>query len=46
MTILQSLFADVTFFEVCVALITVGSVEHALVRFAPDEWLVKFGIAA
>ena len=43
----MSLFADVTFYEVCMALLTVGLIERALLAYAPIEmvgpkgWLFK-----
>ncbi|WP_373635603.1 hypothetical protein [Yoonia sp. SS1-5] len=43
----MSLFADITFVEVCMALLTVGVAERALLAFAPiemvgpDGWLIK-----
>ena len=44
------LFVDVTFFEVCMALLTVGVAERALLAYAPIEmvgpngWLIKADI--
>lgn len=43
----MSIFADITFFEVCMALLTVGIAERALLAYAPIEmvgpqgWLIK-----
>ncbi|MFG5383321.1 MULTISPECIES: hypothetical protein [unclassified Yoonia] len=43
----MSIFADITFFEVCMALLTVGVAERALLAYAPIEmvgpqgWLIK-----
>ena len=33
----MSLFTDITFFQVCMALVTVGMAERALLAFAPIE---------
>ncbi|PUB18800.1 hypothetical protein [Yoonia sediminilitoris] len=43
----MTLFTDITFFEVCMALLTVGLAERALLAYAPIEmvgpngWLIK-----
>ncbi len=43
----MALFADITFLEVCMALLTVGLAERALLAYAPIEmvgpegWLIK-----
>lgn len=43
----MALFTDVTFLEVCMALLTVGIAERALLAYAPIEmvgpngWLIK-----
>jgi hypothetical protein len=46
----MSVFADITFFEVCMTLLTVGLVERFLLAYAPlemvgpDGWLIKADI--
>ncbi len=46
----MSVFADITFFEVCMTLLTVGLIERALLAYAPLEmvgpngWLIKSDI--
>ncbi len=42
----MTLFTDVTFAQVCLAAITVGAIEHLVVRFAPDAMLRQFGYSA
>jgi hypothetical protein len=43
----MSLFTDVTFLQVCAALIAVGVIERALLKFGPDAmvgpegWLIR-----
>ena len=43
----MSLLSDITFFEVCMTLVTVGLTERALLAFAPiemvgpDGWLLR-----
>ena len=43
----MSVLADITYFEVCMALLTVGFAERALLAFAPIEmvgpngWLIR-----
>jgi len=42
----MTLFTDVTFAQVCLAALTVGAIEHVVVRFAPDALLRQIGYAA
>ncbi len=46
MSLLSTIVSDISFLEVCAALITVGLVERAMLRFAPNTWLVATGISA
>ncbi|WP_296423903.1 hypothetical protein [Yoonia sp.] len=46
----MSIFTDITFFEVCMALVTVGMAERALLAYAPikmvgpNGWLIRADI--
>lgn len=42
----MTLFTDITFAQVCLAALTVGAIEHVVVRFAPEAVLRQFGYAA
>ena len=46
MTLLQTVLANVTFIDVCNALIVVAIIERLFLRFAPDSWLDSVGITA
>jgi hypothetical protein len=46
MTLLQTVLVNVTFIDVCNALIVVGIIESLFLRFAPDSWLDSVGITA
>ena len=48
MTLFQSLFADITFFEVAASLLVVGLVERVVIRLpeemvGPNGWLLNTG---
>jgi len=42
----MTLFTDITFAQVCLAALTVGVIEHVVVRFAPDTILRQIGYTA
>ncbi len=42
----MTLFTDITFAQVCLAALTVGIIEHVVVRFAPDTILRQIGYTA
>jgi len=42
----MTFFTEITFVQVCLAAITVGALEHAVVRFAPHAFLRQIGYAA
>ncbi|MEJ6397801.1 hypothetical protein [Yoonia sp. 208BN28-4] len=44
MSFLPTVFANVTFFEICAALMVVGLVERGMLRFAPRTWLQVAGM--
>lgn len=46
MSILSTVMAEITFFEICAALLVVGVAERAMLRYAPDTWLKATGLAA
>ncbi|MDG1862078.1 MAG: hypothetical protein P8J02_02490 [Yoonia sp.] len=42
----MTLFTDITFAQICLAALTVGVIEHVVVRFAPDAILRHMGYTA
>tara|TARA_R110002051_G_scaffold264959_1_gene324858 strand:- start:99 stop:227 length:129 start_codon:yes stop_codon:yes gene_type:complete len=42
----MTVFTEITFAQVCLAAITVGAIEHAMVRFAPTGLLRQLGYTA
>lgn len=46
MSLLSTIYTNVTFLEVCTALVVIGVAERALLRYAPDRWLKAAGLSA